>query len=305
MAKTRGAQRMPVMSMTGFGVGSSKTKAARLDVEIRSVNARYLDATVKLPRLYSAFESDIREKLSNAVERGRVEVTVTRNAIGNQAARIRFDAQLFDALLSRYEMAWKRAGLSKNDDRDEMLVAILGRREVLDIVDDQEDALAERKALIQAVGKALTSLKDMRQIEGQRLGADIAARLAAIEKIRRLLAQERVRAVQLIEVKLKARLAKLLGEFELDSQRLAMEVAVLADRSDVHEELVRIESHLKQAQLALGESRSGRKLEFLVQEFGREFNTIASKAQDARIQQLVVEAKGELEKIREQVQNLE
>lgn len=305
MGKSRTLQRVPVMSMTGFGSGSSKSKTARLDVEIRSVNARYLDATVKLPRVYAAFETDIRESLAGAIERGRVEVTVTRNSIGSQAARVRFDAELFDALLSRYESAWKRAGLGKNEDRDEMIVAILGRREVLDIVDDQVDAQGEVKALMQAVSRALSALKLMRQAEGQRLGADIAARISAIDKIRRLLLLERTRAVQDIAIKLKGRLAKLLGEVELDPQRLAMEVAVLADRSDVHEELVRIDSHVKQANLALRESRSGRKLEFLVQEFGREFNTIASKAQDARIQQLVVEAKGELEKIREQIQNIE
>jgi uncharacterized protein (TIGR00255 family) len=243
--------------------------------------------------------------VSSKLERGRVEISVFRASAKTQGARVRFDSDLFDALLKRYEAAWKRGGLSPREEREEMLTAILARREVLDVAEPESSISVEHAPLMRGISAAVGKLCRMRALEGQRLGADIAARLTAVDRIQATIERERKKVVLALREKLQKRIASLSGGPSLDASRVAQEVALLADRSDIHEELVRIVSHSKQIRAVLQTKGAGRKLEFLFQELGREFNTIGSKAQDAGIQHLVVDAKGELEKMREQVQNLE
>lgn len=293
------------MSMTGFGHGHAETKSVSIEVELKSVNSRFLDLVIKLPRAYSALESEVRDALSSSLDRGRVEVMGIRNVKTAAAAGVKFDREMFKAYRTLYRQiltgdSKPTAGEWCSIDRE-----ILSRREVLDVGEEQLELGREREALFEALQAATRQLLSMRAKEGLKLGADLSARLVQVEQLRRKLLEHSGQAARGAQEKLRARVDKLIGEENVDPARLATEIALLADRLDVSEELVRIEAHTEHFREALSKPPSGRKLDFLLQELGREFNTIGSKAQDSAVQRLVVEAKAELEKMREQAQNVE
>lgn len=292
-----------VVSMTGFGRAREEKRGVSVDVEVKSVNSRFLDCSLKLPRQYGLFEAELRELVAARVQRGRVEVNVSRTVAAQGAGALRFDKDLFQAYAKVYQSAAKELGAKLP--ADVLVREILARREVLDTGAEAEEPEAEKALLWRALEKALDGFEQMRRREGNALGLDMSSRVERLRDIRQHIAKNAAQAPVDLKQKLEERMRKLLSGTSIDEGRLYTEAALLADRVDVSEELVRLESHFQQFVDTLRSSPNGRKLEFLLQEFGREFNTINSKAQGAETQKLVVEAKTEIEKLREQVQNVE
>jgi len=291
--------------MTGFGSGRSDGRGVRIEVEIKSANSRFLDLSFKLPRLYGIFEPELRDLVGRSVQRGRVEVSIVRVEKARTGSGVTFRSDLFKAAAAVYGRAFREAKCDSVEARIGAVRDILARREVFSLDEEQGDPRRERPLVFKACGAALTELVAMRDEEGRRLAGDLAARLAKLEVVRGTIGRRAAAAPEAARARLEARLRKLAPNVTVDPQRLAAEVALIADKVDITEEMVRLDSHVSQFRAALGEPSAARKLEFLLQEFGREFNTIGAKAQDAAVQADVVTAKTELEKMREQVQNLE
>ena len=294
-----------VYSMTGFGAGKYAGAEVNIDVEIKSVNSRFLDLIFKLPAVYSRFELALGEVVREHLKRGRVEVLVSRQAKDSMHAELCLDPAMFRAYFKCYEQAFKLAGLSISNHGELVITEILRRKElIVSAVDVEKMVELEFPHLKQALVQGLDSLRGMRLREGQSLGREVE-RLAA--EVREIVLQMRSftsNVAQWYRDKLATRIAQLGISADTDPQRLAQEVAYFADRSDVTEELARLDSHLEQLPIILAEG-GGRKLEFLLQEMGREVNTIGSKSLERRLSELVISAKALLEKVREQIQNIE
>ncbi len=287
-------------SMTGFGVGEANTPVGRLVVEVRAVNHRFLDVRVRAPReladLAALAEQLGREKLA----RGRIEVAIRVESPSGQAIALDVDRArvAFQALVAlRDELA----------PESEVPLSVLAT--VPDLFAPATDRARDtmRAACREAFDRAVVALERMRSDEGRALGEDLRSRLGAIRQAADAIGGRVPQLVDGYHRRLRARIARLVGsDAPLDPGRLEQEIALLADRSDVSEELTRLASHCSQFE-ALFESRDacGRRLDFLLQEMVREVNTIGSKAQDAEVAHLVVDAKSELERMREQVQNVE
>ena len=293
---------VPVHSMTGFGQGEAPVSGARVLVEVKSVNHRYLDASVKAPREYAVLEPKLLERVRARLKRGKVDVFVTRKADASDPSAVRPDLDLAKGLHRALTSIAGELGLAP----DVSLATLASWREIVTVGSSDADPEAERPAVESALAAALDRITTMRAEEGGRLAGDIQARIA---EIRTLTAAAKARAPKVVDehrAKLGERLARLLGDNALDPARLEQEVAVLADRADVHEELVRLESHVQQLEATVaGGGEIGRRLDFLLQEVGRETNTLGSKANDADLAKIVVDLKAAAERIREQAQNLE
>lgn len=290
------------VSMTGFGGGEARAGTTRVGVEVRTVNHRYLDVTVKGPREYVSLESRILEAVRARMKRGKVDVFVSRAADAGAPGAVQVNAPLARGYRDALRALQAELGLP-----GEVTIGMIAAlRDVVVTGAPDSDPEAEWPAVLEALGVALDRLAAMRADEGKRLADDLAKQTA---NLRALAAAARERAPKIVEeyrVRLRDRLAKLLGDTALDPARLAQEVALLAERTDVHEELVRLDSHLDQLDALLGGGGElGRKLDFLLQEVGREINTLGSKANDADLARIVVDLKSTAEKIREQIQNLE
>jgi len=293
---------MTVKSMTGFGRGEQRKGGRTWIAEIRCVNNRFLDVKIKLPRGYTALEDAIRKKIGQWHQRGRVEMLLHVHGDFSDLEKISVNMEL--AAKYRKIMAEMAQELGIEDDTKTSQLAAYG--DVL-IREQQEEDLDDIWRTIDGVlSEALENCERMRLQEGESLLADLQTRVesfvADLEKIETSvpgLVEKRQQA-------LRQRLEKLLTTVDLDPLRLSQEVAIMADKTDVSEELVRLRSHIGQFELFLAEEGIvGRKLDFLIQEFLREVNTLASKINDAETAHLTVDLKSELEKIREQVQNIE
>ncbi len=292
-----------VSSMTGFGRASVTQDGRELTVELKSVNHRYLDLNFRMPRHIGFAEDVLRRALTEALSRGHVEVYVNYRNTRSDARRVEVDAPL----LGEYLRAAREAGAAYGLKDDIGLSRALGLQDVTDVVEAEEDRDAVSLLALAAVEKAAVELKEMRALEGERLANDLCARAKALLEIGDKIALRAPTVVEEYRVKLNERIETLLkGTVEVDRTRLATEVALFADKASIDEELVRLKSHLVQTELLLNSNEpAGRKLDFIVQELNREFNTIGSKANDAEIVKLVIAGKAEIEKIREQVQNIE
>jgi uncharacterized protein (TIGR00255 family) len=292
--------------MTGHGRATVEREGRRATVEIRSVNHRFLDLKLRGVPVAPAVEEQVAARVREQVERGAVTVTVHLERRG-EAAALRLDHEAARAAHAELLELADALVLPPPD-----LALVLAQPGVVVTADDLAEDEAAAAAILEAAGQALARLGAMRDTEGRALGKDLAARL---ETLRDLLARvEAASAAQPEEVRrrLGERLSRLLEDARqsLDPARLAQEVAILADRADVTEEIVRARSHLDQVKTfihgaAAPKGGVGRRLDFLVQELGREVNTIGSKSSSGEISRLVVESKAELEKIREQAQNIE
>jgi uncharacterized protein (TIGR00255 family) len=281
--------------MTGFGRGVSEQARTRATVDIRAVNHRFLDLKLRGGLLAPALEEAISSRVRAVVERGSVTVSVhlVRTAgaprINHQAAGA--------AHVALAELA-RTLGMAGPD-----LALVLAQPGVVALAEDEHES--PDASVLAATESALAQLVAMRDAEGKALAKDLAERIAELGALRDQLGVLARDVPQAVHKKLTERLEKLVKD-EVDPQRLAQEVALLADRADVTEELVRLGSHLDQARaLVTGTQSAGRRLDFLVQELGRELNTVGSKSATAEITALVVEGKAVLEKVREQVQNVE
>lgn len=291
-----------ISSMTGYGRGSASIDGREMTVELKSVNHRYLDLGMRLPRHIGFLEDVFRTELSAKLSRGHVDLFVSYRNVRNDARTIVID----EALLSQYLLAARAAGERLGLQDDLTLSNALRLPDVSDIVEADEDRDAVAALAREATALAIAELKSMRAAEGQRLYHDFMQRADTVLALTEQISERAPLVVQEYRQKLDERIAQLLNETEVDRARLATEVALFADRASIDEEIVRLRSHVTQMrQSLLSDEPSGRKLDFIVQEMNREFNTIGSKANDAQLVNAVIAGKGEIEKIREQVQNIE
>ena len=288
--------------MTGFGAGSGEAGGEAVSVELRAVNSKFCEVKPRLPRELSALEPELVKSIKGRVARGAIDVFVRREATGGRAGSPRADLALAAAYAKVLREMKDSLGLSGEPSVQD-LAAMEG---VISLGETAPDPEAAASALQQALAQAIEALDAMRRREGEALARDLSARLDTIEKGAGEVSRLAPLQVDAVRERLSARIAELSRGVPLDPARLAQEVALFADRTDVAEELTRLASHLAQARgLIRSEAPAGRKLEFLVQELNREINTIGSKSQQAGIAATVVELKAELERVREQVQNVE
>ena len=294
-----------IRSMTGFGRARAEAADKDITVEIRAVNSRYFDCTVKAPRTYAPFEERIKAYLQkNATTRGKVDVYVTVERHTAEAAAVDVDIPLATAYLAALRRL--AAELSLPDDITVMKVA--ENRDLFTYARAEEDAEAEWARLLPVLEEAAAEFLAARTAEGERTRADITEKLDAVAGMAARVGELSAADKLGYRDRLDARLRQLMGETGVlpDEARLLTEVAVFADRIAVDEELARLSSHMVAfRELCASREPAGRRLDFLMQELNRETNTVGSKAQNAEIAHLVVAMKGELEKIREQVQNVE
>lgn len=290
-----------VRSMTGFGAASAPIAGGRLTIELRSVNQRFLDVRVTAPREYAPWEATCRELVGKRVARGRVEVYVSRNAPARGRTRIVLNVDV----ARDYATAWRKvaAELGVKSDLD---LGLLRGSDIFETVETPRDLRSEFPVAARALARALATLDQARRREGKNLQHDMLARVTRLAAIERTIRAHAATVAGELQTKVNDRLQNLLKGSTVDPARVAQEVAYLAERSDVTEELVRLRSHLDELRklLAAG-GPCGKQIEFLLQETHREINTIGSKVNQLEITRLVVEAKGEVERLREQVQNVE
>ncbi len=289
------------LSMTGYGRGESEHGDLRVAVEIRAVNHRFVDVQVKLPRAWMPLEREIVRCAKDAVARGRLEIFVHRDASGAAAQQVRIDEDLVASII---EQAGRLPG--KGYDTSLSLADLLRLPGVLQISEPDVDSDRESEAVLLALTRALESLNTMRGSEGARLAEVLRARVDQVGALTEQIAELAQEQPALFQARLLKRLAELLEDQDVDPARLVQEAALLAARAVIAEEITRLRGHVAHGhELFDTDGPVGRKLEFLVQEMGREANTIGSKSDDARLAALVVELKSEIEKIREQVANVE
>ena len=288
-------------SMTGFGRGEATAGGTSVVVEIKSVNNRFRDVQIRVPREYNPFESRINNLVKDAVQRGRLEVAVRRSCMEG-ATRVVADHRMIEQYRFAIADAAKRL---QRDPAEVPLAFILGQPGVLIATDNDADALAEWELVEGSVAGALADLATMRATEGRALAKDLDKHLA---EMRRLCAEIDVAmrgVAERLQARLIERVSRLVGD-RLDPSRLAQEAAVLADKSDVSEELARLGSHADQFGDALIlDEPVGRKLDFVLQEMHREVNTLGSKTTEQAVSTRVVDLKSVLERMREQVANVE
>jgi len=294
---------MTCRSMTGFGRGEAASDGGRVWMaEVRCVNNRYLDLKIKLPQGYGAIEERLRKLVSGYHQRGRVDLLLTVNGTCPDPVRMRVNTELVRA----YKRAMEEIAGEMGGEAVMSPAFVASRPDILIQEQQGEDMEEVWPYLEQAVVQALVVCETMRRQEGGAMVSDLLARLQVFVSTLALIEAAIPGLLQQREQVLGERLQKLLGNVQLDGQRLSQEVAILADKTDVTEEIVRLKSHVGQLQSFLDEEEAvGRKLDFLLQEFLREVNTLASKINDAPIAYLTVELKSELEKMREQIQNIE
>ena len=290
-----------VRSMTGFGRGSAQSEDYRLAVEVRSVNHRFLDIAVRLPREYAALEERIRRAVARHIERGRVDLTVRVDRLTSPVRTVRVDTGLAQAYYEALKELRKHLRLPGSIDID----LLIDFPDVLRVEQAEEDLEALWSLLEPALATALAELVAMREAEGGELARDLVRRARAVEERVDAIAARAPEVLKEYHRRLLARLQEW-GHGGLDPERVAAEVALMAERSDIAEECVRLRSHCRQFRASLAEGGAvGRRLDFLLQEMHREVTTIGAKAGDLAISTLVVDIKTELEKMREQVQNIE
>ncbi len=291
-----------VYSMTGYGRGEAQGGPGRVVVELRSVNHRFLDVVIRTPRELSILEDRLRAEVQQRVDRGRLEVYVSVDREGQPRHELQVDKNLALA----YHKALKEIQNELNLAGSVDLSTLAQLPDVFVLEEVQEEANQYWPLVQQAARHAVDSLLDMRANEGRSLAEDMLQRISSIEGEVAAIHERAPLNVSEYRERLRARVEELLGETAVDNDRLEAEVVYYAERSDITEELVRLESHLSQFRNTVGsEGAVGRKLNFILQEIHREVNTIGSKAGDAEIGRSVVEIKTQLEKLREQVQNIE
>lgn len=289
-----------IRSMTGFGAAEGPVGSARVAVEVRSVNHRFFNPSIKLPQSLARWEPEVRETLRKAISRGHV--TLNAWAERNKDASAAIDEVRFAAYVDRLKDLKKRYALDGEID----LATVLRMPDVINSSTEQDEGTAEQ--LVDIVNRAVAALAVSRDAEGKRLSGFLADRIGVVETaVGRLAARAPQRMIEHRD-KLRASVAELANGVAVDEQRLAQEVAILADRMDVGEELDRFNSHLtafREAMSTNGTEGVGKRLGFLLQELLREANTTGSKANDSDMTRDVIAIKEELERIREQVENLE
>lgn len=293
---------MMIKSMTGYGKAETTSETGSITVEIRSVNHRYAEIFTKLPRTFLQFENSVRKCIAERAKRGKIEAFIQYETSAVARVHLEPDVELAKAYFAAMETIRSSLGIEAGIP----LSLIASQKDVLVARESKEEDATLETELLAAVRLAAENLDRMRQREGELLAQDLTDRRATLARLIAQIADRAPLVVAEYADKLKERVRQLAGEVQVDEARLAQEVAIMADRGDITEELVRFNSHLQQFDEILRlDEPIGRKLDFLMQELNREINTIGSKANDAEIASQVVQVKAELERIREQVQNIE
>lgn len=290
-----------IRSMTGYGRAVSKGEIVQVVVEVSSVNRKNLDVSISLPKDWQRLEPEVTESVKRHVQRGRINVSITSEAAGGGEASFFNPTEVEAALRELAGLCEKHRIPFEPDSRLLFSIASSTRSKPAAAEVDSISA-----GLLEALEKALVEMVAMRAKEGEALQQDLAGRKGELEKALQSIRAAGGGVVSDYRETLLKRLRQSGLEFALDDERVLKEITLFADRSDISEELTRLESHFRQFDEFLGQGEPvGRKLEFLLQEIGREFNTVGSKASDSAISRLVIDCKNELERIREQVQNVE
>lgn len=296
-----------IRSMTGFGRGEYSDEISKVTVEIRSVNHRYLDIYVKMPRRYSFAEETIKSAIKERIHRGKVEVSVSVDNVGKSDSDVRLDKELAARYFS--VLSELKDSFDFGEESRVSLSLISKMPDVIVTTPAAEDEEAMAKRLLGATSKALDDFCSMREAEGEKLAADLSARADIIQEIRDRIETRAPEIEKEYAAKFKARVEEILGGvYEVPEERIALEAAIFADKANITEELVRLGSHISQLRKFLqsdGREAVGKKIDFLIQEMNREANTIGSKSNDREITSNMLDLKAEIEKVREQVQNIE
>ena len=291
-----------IKSMTGYGRAVQELHGRNITVEVKSVNHRYFDCTVKTSRMFSFLEDPVKKAAQSAVSRGKMDIYVSVDDSHSDDVQVLFNEHIFEAYLRSMKDMADKYGL-----RDDVSVTSLGRYpEVFSIEKREADADEIRQDVLAVLEAALAEYTAMRAREGERMYEDISSRGKYIGEMVAGIAARAPEVVAEYRERITQRIREILDGVQPDEGRLLTEAALFADRTAIDEELVRLGSHLSQLEDMLQDTVPvGRKLDFLVQELNRETNTIGSKANDLTITRTVVDIKAEIEKIREQVQNIE
>jgi uncharacterized protein (TIGR00255 family) len=288
--------------MTGFGRAKAEDENIEIEIELKSINHRYLDINLRIPRSLNFLEDSIRRTLQNSVKRGRIELYLNYKNNNPDKTSVSLNESLAQSYIENLSILADRFGLNKNIDLS-VLAAI---EDIFVVTESEEDTDLLTRLVTDALDQALATLLQMRQKEGSFLVDDILKRTSLINTILDEIESRSLLVVEEYRIKLEARLKELLKTTELDENRFSTEVAYYADRSNITEEIIRLRSHISQLKQTMDKGGSvGRKLDFIIQEMNREINTIGSKSGDVEITNRVVEVKSEIEKIREQIQNIE
>lgn len=291
-----------IKSMTGFGRASGANNGFEVTVELRSVNHRYFEFTSRMPRSFQFAEEKLKALCQQSISRGKVEASVFIEDTNENSTEVEINRQYADAYIKALKTLSKEYKL-KNDVKAS---SFIGNSDIFKLRRKDVDEKQVLEAVLPVAEEAIKSFIAMRETEGERLKADISSRAEAILSKVALIEERSPETVKAYRERLENKIKELLDDAKVDEQRLITETAIFADKVAVDEETVRLRSHIKQLFSLLEENGPvGKKLDFIVQEMNRETNTIGSKCQDVDIAHIVVDIKSEIEKIREQVQNIE
>ena len=291
-----------IKSMTGYGSAKGSAAGLEISIELKSVNNRYLDTSVRLPRSFLFAEETVKSAVQSHISRGKVDVYVSIDSSGADDMAVKVN----EPLLKGYLEALRHIAAEYSLAEDVSALSLSRFPDVLSVEKKELDSEAVSAEISRIAEQALMDFDAMRRREGDKLMADILSRLETIESLVSVVERESPRTVAEYRASLEQKMADVLGSAGIDENRILMEAAVFADHIAVDEETVRLRSHMAQMRtMVKGGSPIGRKMDFLIQEFNREANTIGSKCQNSDIAHVVVDIKSEIEKIREQIQNIE
>ncbi len=291
-----------IKSMTGYGSAKGSAAGLEISIELKSVNNRYLDTSVRLPRSFLFAEETVKAAVQSHISRGKVDVYVSIDSSGADDMAVKVN----EPLLKGYLEALRHIAAEYSLPEDVSTLSLSRFPDVLSVEKKELDSEAVSAEISRIAEQALMDFDAMRRREGDKLMADILSRLETIESLVSVVERESPRTVAEYRARLEQKMADVLGSAGIDENRILMEAAVFADHIAVDEETVRLRSHMAQMRtMVKGGSPIGRKMDFLIQEFNREANTIGSKCQNSDIAHVVVDIKSEIEKIREQIQNIE
>jgi len=291
-----------IKSMTGYGSAKGSSEKIEISVEVKSVNNRYLDSSIKIPRVYIAFEEPLKSIVSKYISRGKVDVFVSLDSSNADDVEIKLNKPLAQAYITTLREMSEEFGMV-----EKISVMDLTRfPDVLRAEKSEADTTRLCADISDVLEEALVGFNKMREAEGEKLREDIKARLGQIELLSKMAEEISPRSVAEYQKKLETRMQEVLQSVNIDEARILTEAAIFADKVAINEEIVRLKSHIEQlSEMLKSNEPVGRKIDFIVQEFNREANTIGSKGNDSEMAKITVEMKAEIEKIREQAQNIE
>jgi len=291
-----------IKSMTGYGGAKGTSGKLEISIEVKSVNNRYLDCSIKLPRVFNSLEETFKSIVQGAISRGKVDVYISIDSSGSDDIEIKINLPLVQAYVKALREIADECEISS----DIRVTDLTRFPDILQAEKRELDTAVLSDDISSVLKAALSDFNDMRKREGEKLSRDLSARLDEIERLTAIAEELSPKSVEEFRLKLETRMSEILQSANIDEARILTEAALFADRVSINEETVRLRSHISQLRLMIeSDEPVGRKIDFLVQEFNREANTIGSKGNDTEMSKVIVDLKAEIEKIREQAQNIE